>query len=221
VVVVDRFGAELQGAVDPPVENVEVFIRDQTRGNSGKDSFESQTRITWCVTQPTVVAFGECSGPDTPLQPGESASLTITLTTHLNPSGRQSYTSCGIYEQNSGANVKWIVDGTQFSASTDPITVEVTGTGEDCPPTTTTSTSETTTTSSSDPATEPTPTPTPEAAPAPTPTPTPTPTPAPEATPTPAPTPEPTPEPTPAPTPTPTPELTPTPAPTPTPEGGP
>ena len=204
VVVVDRFGAELQGALDQPVENVEVVIREQTRGKSGKDSFESQTRITWCVTQPTVVAFGECSGTDTPLLPGESASLTIRLFTKLNPAGKQSYTSCGIYEQNSGAVVKWTFgpNDTQGSASTGSITVTVTGEGDDCPSGATATTSQTTTassgtttttTSSTEPTPTPAPTPAPTAAPAPTPTPTAEPTP--EPTPTPAPTPEPTPTP--------------------------
>ena len=42
VVVVDRFGAELLGSLDPTVHNVEVLVRAQTRGSSGKASFDSQ-----------------------------------------------------------------------------------------------------------------------------------------------------------------------------------
>ncbi len=124
LMVVDRFGAELDGhpLSDVPVE---VFVISHSRGHSGRDHFETQVRITWCVTQTTVVAFGECSGPDTPLQPGESAFLDVLVFTKLNPSGKQEYTSAGTYEMNSGAVAKWRDgDGTQRSASTPPIMVE-------------------------------------------------------------------------------------------------
>jgi len=104
VVVTDRFGAELDGQPlsDVPV-NVEVITH--SRGQSGKETFETQVRINWCVTGDLVA--GECVDGGQ-LLPGESAFLDMLVWTKLNPSGKQEYTSPGTYEMNSGATAKWV-----------------------------------------------------------------------------------------------------------------
>ena len=105
LVVTDRFGAELDGQPlsDVPV-NVEVITH--SRGQSGKETFETQVRINWCVTGDLDVA-GECVDGGQ-LLPGESAFLDMLVWTKLNPSGKQEYTSPGAYEMNSGATAKWL-----------------------------------------------------------------------------------------------------------------
>ena len=120
VVIKDYFGAELGGEPldeEPPVD---VIVRTQSRGESHKQSFQSQTRILWYVT----MVGGDMSNPPDSVDnsgelcPGESASLEMLVWTKLNPSGRQSYTSSGNYTLNSGPTAKWlsVEDGHQRSS---------------------------------------------------------------------------------------------------------
>ena len=61
------------------------------------------------------------------LQPGETARITILVSTDLNPAGHQEYTEPGIYEMNSGATLRFIdpEQDMQLSAVTDSIYVTV------------------------------------------------------------------------------------------------
>ena len=104
LVVRDLFGAEMDGQPlsDVPVD-VEVITH--SRGQSGKETFETQVRINWCVTGDLV--GGECLDGGQ-LLPGESAYLDMLVWTKLNPSGRQEYTSAGTYQMNSGATAQWL-----------------------------------------------------------------------------------------------------------------
>jgi hypothetical protein len=206
VVITDRFGAELDGQLlsDVPV-NVEVITH--TRGQSKKESFETQVRITWCVTG-DLLPDGTCF--DGQLEPGDSAYLDLLVYTNTNPSGRQEYTEMGTYEMNSGATAKWVdPDGVQCGPlpncpTTPSLEVEVLavdeGERDDLEPD----------------GFDETPTPEPTEPPEPAETPTPEPTESPE--PAETPTPEPTQPPEPAETPTPEPTEPPEPAETPTPE---
>jgi len=60
-------------------------------------------------------------------EPGEYATLYLTMATDLNPAGKQEYTSPGTYELNSGAVVKKIYDGVQYSWETGQLSIEVFG----------------------------------------------------------------------------------------------
>jgi hypothetical protein len=110
-VVTDHFGAELNAE---PLDSlpVDVDIVSHTRGQSAKESFETQVRITWTIGR---------------LEPGQSETLVLRLFTKQNPAGMQEYTSTGVYEQNSGAVLKWtdVADGRQLSAVTESISVTV------------------------------------------------------------------------------------------------
>ena len=121
LVLKDNFSAEMAGEPlldeDPPVD---VIVRTQTRGNSKKESFQSQTRILWYVTCEDWDAVAEeCNDNSGELCPGESAYLEMLVWTKLNPSGKQSYTSSGNYTLNSGPTAKWlsVEDGHQRSSS--------------------------------------------------------------------------------------------------------
>ena len=179
VVITDHFGAELDGQplADVPV-NVEVITH--TRGQSGKDSFETQVRITWCVTG-DLLPDGTCAGGQ--LAPGDSAYLDLLVYTKTNPSGEQEYTETGAYEIDSGATAKWIdPDGVQCGPlpncpTTPSLEVQVLPAAEGEPDDT-------------EPI-EPSETPTPEPTESPTPTETPTPMPTQSPAPTETPTPEP------------------------------
>lgn len=59
------------------------------------------------------------------LAPDETATLTMIISTDVNPGGQQEYTTPGCYELNSGATIKYKLDGVQYSASTDPIMINV------------------------------------------------------------------------------------------------
>jgi DNA/RNA endonuclease YhcR with UshA esterase domain len=58
-------------------------------------------------------------------EPGEYATLYLTMATDLNPAGHQEYTSPGCYDLNSGATVKKIYDGVQYSWETPRLKIEV------------------------------------------------------------------------------------------------
>ena len=120
VVVTDHFSAEMGGEQLGSLP-VELYIKGHSRGKSGKDSFETQYRITWHVT------WNEAEGDNSGwLAPGESATLTMLVWTKLNPSGRQEYTSPGTYTLNSGPTMKWLdgPDGYQFSNEGSPLHIE-------------------------------------------------------------------------------------------------
>jgi hypothetical protein len=104
--VTDHFAAELDGQVISEVP-VEVFVMKHTRGQSIKESFDTQVRIRWCVNG-TFDANDPCISNGV-LLPGESAFMDVLVFTRLNSSGKQEYTSPGTYEMNSGATAKWLV----------------------------------------------------------------------------------------------------------------
>ena len=117
LVIKDNFSAEVGGE---PLDDmpVDVIVRMQTRGNTKKGSFQSQTRIVWYVTcDDWDPVTEECTDNSLELCPGESAYLEMLVWTKLNPSGnKQSYTSPGDYTLNSGPTAKWLdPDGHQVS----------------------------------------------------------------------------------------------------------
>lgn len=102
----DRFGAELEVVswyAEGTYDNDPEFT---TKGNSHK-----------------VFLFWDIGTHE----PGENATLYLTMATDLNPAGRQEYTSPGTYELNSGAVVKKIYDGVQYSWETGELSIEVFG----------------------------------------------------------------------------------------------
>ena len=125
VTVKDNFSCEITG--EPALEDVpvNVIIRMQTRGQSKKESFQSQTRILWYVTYQD----GDVSDPDDVdnsgiMEPGECAYLYMYVWTKLNPSGKQSYTSPGHYTLNSGPTAKWLdPEGHQSSSEGETIKI--------------------------------------------------------------------------------------------------
>ena len=135
VMVTDQYGAQLAGV---PLDSLPVHVEviSHSRGNSGRQTFDTQYRILWCVTGNLDEVNEECDkkGDDRDLmQPDEVATMDMLVFTKLNPSGRQQYTTACeetggkdlCYELNSGANVKWIntKTGNQMSEFTDPIKV--------------------------------------------------------------------------------------------------
>ena len=101
VVVSDAFGAELE-IVDtvPGVGTASI----STIGGSDKPF------LTWDIGT---------------LDPGQEATLTVVAATDVNPGGHQEYSEAGAYELNSGATLKALSDGKQFSATSEVIWVEV------------------------------------------------------------------------------------------------
>lgn len=100
----DRFGAELE-VVDWSAEG--TYANDPyfyTKGNSDK-----------------VFLFWDIGTHE----PGQHAILYLTMATDINPGGHQEYTSPGTYWLNSGAVVKKIYDGVQYSWETPQLTIEV------------------------------------------------------------------------------------------------
>jgi hypothetical protein len=65
------------------------------------------------------------------LAPHTTATFVIGIGTDTNPAGHQEYTSPGCYELNSGATVKWIYDGEQYSTTSDTIPITVVGEEEE------------------------------------------------------------------------------------------
>ena len=102
----DRWGAEIDVEVAPlfvnPTQGTATLT---TKGKSAKES------LLWDVGT---------------LGPGQTANLVLGAITDLNPAGHQEYTTCGEYEFNSGAVLKFRgPDGHQRSFETGPILVDV------------------------------------------------------------------------------------------------
>lgn len=102
VVVSDRFGAEWE--IEEITTVSQGTVTTWTKGASEKVFLE------WDVGT---------------LDLGEMAYIIIQISTDLNPSGKQEYTSPGCYELNSGAVLKFTFEGKQYSAYTLPIHVSV------------------------------------------------------------------------------------------------
>jgi hypothetical protein len=108
IVIKDRLGGELMvcrgcpGMPDPWVSQGSLEIT--TKGKTEKVFLE------WDVGS---------------LQPGESATLMLLMATDLNPGGKQEYTSTGCYMLNSGATLKYYMDGHKDSATTNSIWIKV------------------------------------------------------------------------------------------------
>jgi hypothetical protein len=99
----DRFGAEIEVDVNPTVTHGTWDIK--TKGKSDK------VFLRWDIGD---------------LDSGDSAILTMVISTDINPAGKQEYTSPGCYIMNSGAVLKFInPEGIQISAHTPSISVHV------------------------------------------------------------------------------------------------
>lgn len=109
VIMEDRFAAELELVdwyCEGTYEDDPVFY---TAKNKGK----SALMMYWYIGTH---------------DPGEEAIIHLTLATGLTPNGKhQEYTSSGTYELNSGAVVKKIYDGVQYSYETGQLIIEVIG----------------------------------------------------------------------------------------------
>jgi len=129
VTVKDNFSAEIAGQSALEDVPVDVIIMTQTRGNSKKESFQSQTRILWYVTcEDWDPGAEECNDNSGIMEPGECAYLYMYVWTKLNPSGKQSYTSPGQYTLNSGPTAKWLdPEGHQSSSVGEVIDIYATG----------------------------------------------------------------------------------------------
>jgi hypothetical protein len=92
VVVTDRLAAEWE--IDSIDHVGKGTVSWYTTGNSEK------VHLTWYIGT---------------LSPGELVWLNFTISTDLNPAGRQEFTSPGIYELNSGPVMKWMASGMQWS----------------------------------------------------------------------------------------------------------
>lgn len=102
-VITDRFGAEIE--IDSVVASVGT-VTEKTKGKSDK------VFLTWEIGDLAI------SG---------TATLTLEISTDLNPAGHQEYTELGEEELNSGATLKFKDDDeTQLSAFTGSVTVDVT-----------------------------------------------------------------------------------------------
>jgi hypothetical protein len=111
ICIVDRFGAELEVDDGPnwtPGKGEAWYT--VKKGKSAKIT------LYWCETKDV----------DFELTEGEEASLIMVISTGINPSGKQSYTSPCDHEWNSGATLKFKNDeGIQLSANTGSISVKV------------------------------------------------------------------------------------------------
>lgn len=101
VTVKDRWGAEIAVNFSHATHGIPVFT---TKGSSEKVFLE------WEIGD---------------LAAGETANLVLMTMTDLNPGGNQSYTEPGDYEYNSGAVVKYRVEGKQNSFGTGTVWVSV------------------------------------------------------------------------------------------------
>jgi len=105
VVVTDRLGAELE--IDEPPSP--IFITSDT---TAVWSRKGNVKLTWTIGD---------------LEPGETATLILQVSTR-EKNGQQAYTSCGDYEFNSGATLKFKnPEGIQLSAHTGPMEFHVPG----------------------------------------------------------------------------------------------
>jgi len=103
VVITDNLAAELKLDYYLPAT---TDVVTKTQGKSKK------VKLKWTIGD---------------LSPGSSASLKLYVSTDLNPSGKQEFTSPGCYELNSGSVVKFIdsLTGNQLSAHTGSVKVVV------------------------------------------------------------------------------------------------
>lgn len=92
VVVKDRFGAEIEFAVTDASDSC---IASQGTATSITKGGSDKIFLTWVI--------GDIAA-------GDFETLVCSMQTDTTPGGEQSYTECGRYEYNSGANVKYTVD---------------------------------------------------------------------------------------------------------------
>jgi len=109
VTVKDRFGAEIEIDTDPLVPSQGIAWWDHGPGH-GKKSRSGKVFLTWEIGT---------------LSPGQTASLTFEISTGFNGAGKQQYTSTGCYELNSGAVLKFMYGGKQYSVYSGPFYVSV------------------------------------------------------------------------------------------------
>lgn len=109
-VVTDRFGAEIEIDTPNPLDPSQgTAWWDHGPGRGRKKS--GKVFLTWIIGD---------------LLEGETASLYFEISTGLNGAGKQCYTSCGCYELNSGAVLKFFGSNEkQVSVHTLPIYVHV------------------------------------------------------------------------------------------------
>jgi hypothetical protein len=107
-IVRDRFGAEWEIEGYDPGDSIPVLSGHGTAYYYTKGKSE-KVFLVWNIGT---------------LYPGETAELIFEISTDLNPAGKQEYTSCGCYELNSGAVLKFMF-GSQYSVYSGPITVSV------------------------------------------------------------------------------------------------
>ncbi len=118
IVVYDRIAAELDViSIDNVTQGSVEYYRnpgkDTGKGNNGKT--KSATELVWTV--------GDLERSDIPGVGG--ASLYFTVATNYNPAGKQRYTSPGWHELNSGATLKCIENGHQYSEYMESIWIYV------------------------------------------------------------------------------------------------
>ncbi len=97
------------------------------------DAFGAELEILDTVPSVGTASISTIGGSDKPfltwdigtLDPGQEATLTVVAATDVNPGGHQEYSEAGAYELNSGATLKALSDGKQFSATSEVIWVEV------------------------------------------------------------------------------------------------
>jgi hypothetical protein len=139
VMVVDRFGAELDLGIFLTYVPVEVVPIYHTRGKPQtglvEDGIFTQIRTVWCVTD-DLTAPGSLDpitddtcvdpAPATPLLPGDSEFIDLLVFTELNPFGNQEYIIPATYTMNSGATITWergAAGGSQASDGTPSIDI--------------------------------------------------------------------------------------------------
>lgn len=105
VVVSDAFGGELE------ILSTTANVGDVTTSVVGKSEKPFlEWEVTWGLGQ---------------LLPEEQAELIVVAATDVNPGGHQEYTEAGPHSLNSGATLKALSDGKQFSVTSGAIWVEV------------------------------------------------------------------------------------------------
>lgn len=110
VELTDRFGAELESSDLYDVSYVygsPEWTFEQFTNNAG-----TQDRFRWWIDE---------------LAPLERGLLVLTVTTKVNPAGKQEYTHPGTYTMNSGAVLKWTDSTGGHSEATEPIEVTAVG----------------------------------------------------------------------------------------------
>jgi uncharacterized repeat protein (TIGR01451 family) len=105
VVVSDAFGGDLE------ILSTTATVGSVTTSVVGKSE---KPFLEWDITW----RFGQ-------FLPGEQAELIVVAATDVNPGGHQEYTEAGPHCLNSGATLKALANGKQFSVTSDAIWVEV------------------------------------------------------------------------------------------------